>query len=538
MVNAFAAKTLFMPRTNLPSAIFLVLLSGLLLPLLAPAPTTSISSSPPSLIRGLAVRSLLLNLLEHSYRNHNLWPAQLPDHPNLPDLLYTPPPPTSSAVNSLYGATIVLSESLNAHPEGVWIGFADGHLQFAPDGAAIALCQDQIRIARQAALVSHTPSTQPAPLLPPADGNLSIQVLDPNSLPVSGALVGVFGAFGDLLANLPHAYFETDINSQDNTFPLISDLHGSVILPAASVFASPFRFQNQSTAPLYILDPSRSLVTLDEIHRSDFTHPVTRQFHLQPACKVTGDVSCLGLAAASHPLTTVHAIAVKPGQFSLRSLQSRSSHADFEFLLPPGDYELLINAPDCYNIASCIHIHPGQRTLKIQPDLPLNRTTSLIGLPAPELQHIKAWKNSPPLTLASLRGHPVILDFWGYWCGPCVSAMPDLVKLDQQYRSKGLVILAIHDDSVSSIAEMDQKLLPVRAKLWSNVDLPFPIALDGGGETRIPYTSISVRGATTAAYGITSYPTSLLISPDGILLGPFNPTDPHDLARLQSLLSK
>src|SRR5829696_486322 len=111
-----------------------------------------------------------------------------------------------------------------------------------------------------------------------------------------------------------------------------------------------------------------------------------------------------------------------------------------------------------------------------------------LGKPAPELRKIKAWKNTPgggPLTLAGLRGKVVLLDFWGHWCYPCCQEMPSLMKFYDEHRAQGLEVIAVHDDSVASIDEMDRLLSKVRKDLWAGRDLPFPVALDGGGPTRI-----------------------------------------------------
>src|SRR4029079_12949923 len=126
--------------------------------------------------------------------------------------------------------------------------------------------------------------------------------------------------------------------------------------------------------------------------------------------------------------------------------------------------------------------------ISLQIDLTSDRLASLKGQPAPELRQIKGWKNGEPTTLEKLRGRWVLLDFWGYWCGPCVGAMPELVKLYDDFAKQGLTIIAVHDDSVASIAEMDEKLAPIKKELWGGHDLPFLIALDGGVELPISGT--------------------------------------------------
>jgi cytochrome c biogenesis protein CcmG, thiol:disulfide interchange protein DsbE len=45
------------------------------------------------------------------------------------------------------------------------------------------------------------------------------------------------------------------------------------------------------------------------------------------------------------------------------------------------------------------------------------------------------------ISSATLRGKPVILDFWATWCGPCKAASPLMQKLHAKYASKGLVVI-------------------------------------------------------------------------------------------------
>jgi thiol-disulfide isomerase/thioredoxin len=187
-------------------------------------------------------------------------------------------------------------------------------------------------------------------------------------------------------------------------------------------------------------------------------------------------------------------------------------------------------------------VHWGVPRRLVEPEsdsaqLPKHPVDRLIGKRAPELQQIKAWKNTKPIKLADLRGKYVLLDFWGYWCGPCVRDIPHLMAIHDAFSERGLVVLGVHDDSVETIDEMDLKLTKVREKIWLGRDLPFPVALDGGGERQIKGTDHTADGATTAAYAITSYPTTVLIGPEGKVIERFHaPSLEEKIAYLEELL--
>lgn len=54
------------------------------------------------------------------------------------------------------------------------------------------------------------------------------------------------------------------------------------------------------------------------------------------------------------------------------------------------------------------------------------------------------------VTLNQYKGSIVIIDFWATWCQPCRLSIPELVKLQETYRDKGLVILGISVDSADT----------------------------------------------------------------------------------------
>jgi thiol-disulfide isomerase/thioredoxin len=70
---------------------------------------------------------------------------------------------------------------------------------------------------------------------------------------------------------------------------------------------------------------------------------------------------------------------------------------------------------------------------------------ALKGPAAPELRGIAGYLNTEPnLTLASLRGRVVLVDFWTYSCINCQRTLPYLKAWDAKYRDRGLAIVGVH----------------------------------------------------------------------------------------------
>lgn len=63
---------------------------------------------------------------------------------------------------------------------------------------------------------------------------------------------------------------------------------------------------------------------------------------------------------------------------------------------------------------------------------------------APEFPKALSWINSDPMTLRSLKGRVVLIDFWTYSCVNCLRTLDHLRAWNKKYANKGLVVIGVH----------------------------------------------------------------------------------------------
>ncbi len=116
---------------------------------------------------------------------------------------------------------------------------------------------------------------------------------------------------------------------------------------------------------------------------------------------------------------------------------------------------------------------------------------------APEMQNLSDWINSPPLTLAQLKGKVVLIDFWTYSCINCLRTLPDLIRWHQLYHDKGLVIIGVH------APEFPFESIPENVKMAvQKYKIPYAVALDN-------------QFSTWQAYNNRYWPAHYLINQEG-----------------------
>jgi len=142
------------------------------------------------------------------------------------------------------------------------------------------------------------------------------------------------------------------------------------------------------------------------------------------------------------------------------------------------------------------------------------------------LKEITQWPNATFHDMADLRRKVVLLNFWGWWCGPCRVHIPELIKLHDEFSHAGLVIISLHidyDHKADTFNELDEMLAWDKVHQWGNRKLPYAVGLAAPNPQ--PYREGSKQSADTAAvrdFGVIAYPTDLLIDLEGKLRGKYS----------------
>jgi thiol-disulfide isomerase/thioredoxin len=147
---------------------------------------------------------------------------------------------------------------------------------------------------------------------------------------------------------------------------------------------------------------------------------------------------------------------------------------------------------------------------KVEPYIPPTRPALLpVGEVAPE------WELRDPSgavhRLLDYRGKVVVLGFWATWCGPCVRAMPEMQRLHELYKDKGVVILGINCWEESNPAAWMREngysyglLLKGEdiAQSYKVSTLPAVYVIGGDGRIIHRFTGIDARLPTAVAQAI------------------------------------
>ncbi|MBN2419745.1 MAG: TlpA family protein disulfide reductase [Deltaproteobacteria bacterium] len=85
------------------------------------------------------------------------------------------------------------------------------------------------------------------------------------------------------------------------------------------------------------------------------------------------------------------------------------------------------------------------------------------------------------ITLSNLRGKVVLLDFWATYCAPCVQTIPELLRINERYGDRDLVVLGISLDTKAQASDEQLK------KFMATFNIKYPVMRDDGVVSKAYY---------------------------------------------------
>ena len=119
----------------------------------------------------------------------------------------------------------------------------------------------------------------------------------------------------------------------------------------------------------------------------------------------------------------------------------------------------------------------------------------LVGKEAPEISG-PSLRDGKVLTLSSLRGRWVVVNFFATWCTACIKEHPELVKFSTDHHDDATVLAVVFDDDPGAV----RQFFTERGGDWPVIDAP----------------------RTAVDYGVAKIPETFLVSPDGVVVAKAN----------------
>ena len=143
---------------------------------------------------------------------------------------------------------------------------------------------------------------------------------------------------------------------------------------------------------------------------------------------------------------------------------------------------------------------------------------AVVTLPA-ELRDLKLQTlDGDSMKLSDFADKVLIINIWATWCGPCRQEMPELVKMSNEYKSRGLVVLGLatsyneHNDQAHVKEYIASQKVPYKI-IWDDGTLAAPLVQAVQGRSVIPQSFVISRDGRIVKHfqGFNPYSTPQLM---------------------------